>query len=296
MMATHPALPAVRDWSRVTAIDGTLTLIDEPHVHELLDAHTWLVRGRDRDLLVDCGLGVGDLPALLAQLTDREPTAVLTHAHVDHMGAAHAFAHCWAHPLEAVASPELGSLLGSAWAAQGGLQDFDLPPSPISAVPHAGYDPSSYELRPAHVTRHLRDGDRVDLRDRELTVLHLPGHSPGSIALFDASDGTLFSGDVVYDDVLLDELPRSAREQYVHTMKRLRELPVRTVRPGHGPSFDPQRLRRIIDDCIASAEARATGSSWKPLVPSTRTWSDSRRSRPVRRGRTGAGPSRDPSH
>lgn len=43
-MATHPALPVVRDWSRGTAIDGTLTLIDEPHVHELLDAHTWLVR------------------------------------------------------------------------------------------------------------------------------------------------------------------------------------------------------------------------------------------------------------
>ncbi|WP_406337156.1 hypothetical protein [Streptomyces sp. NBC_00649] len=49
----------VHDWFRVTTIDSTLTLIDEPHVHELLDANTWLVRGRDRDLLVDCGLGVG---------------------------------------------------------------------------------------------------------------------------------------------------------------------------------------------------------------------------------------------
>ncbi|MFD8778351.1 MBL fold metallo-hydrolase [Streptomyces sp. NPDC059916] len=259
-MATHPALPVVQDWFRVTAIDSTLTLIDEPHVHELLDSNTWLVRGRDRDLLVDCGLGVGDLPALLAQLTAREPTVVLTHAHLDHMGAAHVFAHCWAHPLEAVESPELGSLLGSVWAAQGGLPDFDLPPLLISAVPHEGYDPSSYELRPAHVTRHLGDVDRIDLGDRALTVLHLPGHSPGSIALLDEADGTLFSGDVVYDDVLLDELPGSDREKYVHTMKRLRELPVRIVRPGHGPSFDRQRLCRIIDDYIASAEAPAGGS------------------------------------
>ncbi|MFE4771605.1 MBL fold metallo-hydrolase [Streptomyces sp. NPDC056713] len=260
MMATHPALPVVQDWFRVTAIDSTLTLIDEPHVHELLDANTWLARGRDRDLLVDCGLGVGDLPALLAQLTAREPTVVLTHAHLDHMGAAHAFAHCWAHPLEAVESPELGSLLGSVWAAQGGLPDFDLPPLLISAVPHAGYDPSSYELRPAHVTRHLRDGDGIDLGDRALTVLHLLGHSPGSIALLDEADGTLFSGDVVYDDVLLDELRGSDREKYVHTMKRLRELPVRIVRPGHGPSFDRQRLCRIIDDYIASAQVPAGGS------------------------------------
>lgn len=48
-MATHPALPAVQDWFRVTAIDSALTLIGEPHVHELLDANIWLVRGRDRD-------------------------------------------------------------------------------------------------------------------------------------------------------------------------------------------------------------------------------------------------------
>ena len=40
----------------------------------------------------------------------------------------------------------------------------------------------------------------VDPGGRPLTVLHLPGHSPGSIALFDPADGTLFSGDVVYDD------------------------------------------------------------------------------------------------
>ncbi|WP_406101296.1 MBL fold metallo-hydrolase [Streptomyces sp. NBC_01003] len=104
-------------------------------------------------------------------------------------------------------APELGSLLGSTWAAGGGLHDFDLPPLLISTVPHAGYDPSSYELRPARVTRQLHDGGRIDLGDRAPTVLHLPGHSPGSIALFDESDGTLFSGDVVYDDVLLDELP-----------------------------------------------------------------------------------------
>ncbi|MFE2734186.1 hypothetical protein [Streptomyces sp. NPDC059349] len=70
----------------------------------------------------------------------------------------------------------------------------------------------------------------------------------------------MFSGDVVYDDVLLDELPGSDREKYVHTMKRLRELPVRIVRPGHGPSFDRQRLCRIIDDYVASAQAPAGGS------------------------------------
>jgi glyoxylase-like metal-dependent hydrolase (beta-lactamase superfamily II) len=58
----------------------------------------------------------------------------------------------------------------------------------------------------------------VDLGDRTLTVLHLPGHSPGSIALFDENDGTLFSGDIIYDDVLLDYLPGGNTEQYAHSL------------------------------------------------------------------------------
>jgi glyoxylase-like metal-dependent hydrolase (beta-lactamase superfamily II) len=78
-------------------------------------------------------------------------------------------------------------------------------------------------------------------------VLPLPGHSPGSIALFDQRDGTLFSGDVVYDDVLLDTIAGSDRDLYRASLGRLRELPVRVVRPGHGPSFGPRRLHSIID-------------------------------------------------
>jgi glyoxylase-like metal-dependent hydrolase (beta-lactamase superfamily II) len=57
----------------------------------------------------------------------------------------------------------------------------------------------------------------------------------------------LFSGDVVYDDVLLDSTTGSDRGLYRASMRRLRELPVRVVRPGHGPSFGSQRLRSIID-------------------------------------------------
>ena len=56
---------------------------------------------------------------------------------------------------------------------------------------------ASYLLK---VTQRLADGDVLDLGDRCLRVIHLPGHSPGSIALLDiGSDRSLFSGDVVYD-------------------------------------------------------------------------------------------------
>jgi glyoxylase-like metal-dependent hydrolase (beta-lactamase superfamily II) len=65
--------------------------------------------------------------------------------------------------------------------------------------------------------------------------------------LFDPGDGTLFSGDVVYDDVLLDSIAGSDPARYRASLGRLRDLPVRVVRPGHGPSFGRRRLHALID-------------------------------------------------
>ena len=73
------------------------------------------------------------------------------------------------------------------------------------------------------------------------------------MGLFDDRDGTLFSGDVVYDDVLLDRLPGSDRRRYAHSLGRLRDLPVHLVRPGHDHSFDRERLHDLIDDYRRSA-------------------------------------------
>ena len=58
----------------------------------------------------------------------------------------------------------------------------------------------------APATTLLCDGDVVDLGDRAFEVLHLPGHSPGSIGLWEPATGVLFSGDAIYDGPLLDEL------------------------------------------------------------------------------------------
>jgi glyoxylase-like metal-dependent hydrolase (beta-lactamase superfamily II) len=241
-----PALPVARDWFRIRPAGHALTVIDEPHVHSLLQANSWLVRGQDGDLLFDSGLGVASLRTALDGIISPDPVLVLSHAHLDHMGSAHEFADCRAHPAERTGNPLPGSLEGPALAAELGL-DEALPPLLVTARPDEAWDPAAYRLRPARVTQPLGDGDIVDPGGRPLTVLHLPGHSPGSIALFDQRDGTLFSGDVVYDDVLLDAVTGSDPELYRASLRRLRELPVRAVRPGHGPSFGPRRLHSIID-------------------------------------------------
>jgi glyoxylase-like metal-dependent hydrolase (beta-lactamase superfamily II) len=96
----------------------------------------------------------------------------------------------------------------------------------------------------------LEEGEIIDLGDRNFEVLHLPGHTPGSIGLYERASETLFSGDAIYDGPLVDMLPESDIVAYAKTLKRLRELPVRAVHGGHEPSFDGDRLIEIIDDYL----------------------------------------------
>jgi glyoxylase-like metal-dependent hydrolase (beta-lactamase superfamily II) len=80
----------------------------------------------------------------------------------------------------------------------------------------------------------------------------LPGHSPGSIALFDQHSGEFLSADAIYDGGLTDNVPTSDIETYIKTMKRLLELDVTICHGGHGPSFDNARMHEIARGYIAS--------------------------------------------
>lgn len=237
-------------WFRAEDLGDGVTRIDEPGVHPLLQANIWHVRGRDRDLVVDSGLGVASLRQHVPALFERDPVLVVTHAHLDHLGGAHEFPVRWGHADEPMADPPPGSLHLAPLSAELGLDPALVEEKPppdllLAELPYGSYNPESYRLRPAAATRSVGDGDQVELGDRSFVVLHLPGHSAGSIGLFDEASGVLFSGDVVYDDVLLDELTGSSIGDYLATMARLGDLPVRVVYPGHGDSFGADLMHQI---------------------------------------------------
>jgi glyoxylase-like metal-dependent hydrolase (beta-lactamase superfamily II) len=70
----------------------------------------------------------------------------------------------------------------------------------------------------------LRDGDRVDLGGRTLTVLHTPGHSPDSICLLDEHDGLLFAADTISTGPIYAQLPDSDLEAFAASTRRLADL------------------------------------------------------------------------
>ncbi|MEV0217337.1 MBL fold metallo-hydrolase [Micromonospora sp. NPDC050695] len=102
-------------------------------------------------------------------------------------------------------------------------------------------------MEPLTLKRTIDDGDRINLGGHVLTVLHLPGHTPGSIALLEERSGTLYSGDIVYDGALIDDLPNSDVAAYRRSLEFLADLDVSVVHPGHGHSFDRTRLHQLAE-------------------------------------------------
>jgi len=245
-------------WYETKALDDGVTHIWEPHIKPFYRCNIWHVRGRDRDLLLDSGMGVVSLRARVAALAGRPLLAVASHTHFDHIGSHHEFAERAVHRAEAdiMAAPSRDSTLAERYVTD------DI----FTALPPGGYDSREYRVVAAPATRLLDDGDTIDLGDRRLEVLHLPGHSPGSIALWEAATGTLFSGDAVYDGPLVDDCYHSDVADYLASMERLRRLPARAVHGGHFPSFGRERFLGLIDDyvagkrrpgCPAEAQARS---------------------------------------
>lgn len=246
-------------WFERRNLGDGVTLLWEPHVHPLLRCNIWHVSGGDTDLLIDTGLGVASLAQAARDLFERPLTVVLTHCHMDHAGGAHEFGTCCIHTAEAEALANADNHLpldvsvysetDLAWLSGIG---YDISSGLLTAIPHAGFDLNTHRMKSAVASRLLVEGDIIDTGRRAFEVLHLPGHSPGSIALLERATGVLFSGDAIYDGPLLDQIPGSDIAAYVGTMERLRDLPVSVVHAGHEPSFGRQRLIEIADAYLSS--------------------------------------------
>lgn len=226
------------DWYRLQTKTDGVTLIDEPFIQPFYRCNMWHIRGRDRDLLVDSGMGVVSLRDWVPLVTERALTAVSSHTHFDHIGCHHEFDDRCVHHAEAdlLANPTREATLADPYVTD---DIFDL-------LPPAPYQSATYQVKSAPATRLLSDGDVVDLGDRQFEVIHTPGHSPGGIALWEAATATLFSGDIVYDGPLIEDTYHADAADYHRSMVRLYDLPVRVVHGGHFPSYDGARHRAII--------------------------------------------------
>jgi glyoxylase-like metal-dependent hydrolase (beta-lactamase superfamily II) len=236
------AIAEAHEWYETIRMANDVTLIHEPWIKPFFRCNMWHVRGRDRDLLFDSGLGHFSLKQHVALLGEKPLLCVASHTHFDHIGCHHEFAHRLVHSAEAdiLADPRNDLTLADKYATE---EMFDRRPS--------GWKTESYEIVSAPAERVLEDRDVIDLGDRLFEVVHTPGHSPGGIGLYERKTGIFLAGDIVYDGPLIDDAYHSDRDAYQATFVRIRALAVSVVHGGHFPSFGPTRYRQIIDEYLA---------------------------------------------
>lgn len=237
-------------WFQTQAVEPGLFVTVEPDVDPMFRANLYTVHGRDADLQLDFGVGVAPLrPAL--PLTGKPVIALASHAHVDHVGGFHEFAERWGPAAEASHFADMAE----AGTLQGVFRGW---PGVLTALPEPGFRLADWRLIPAPLTHALNDGDRLDLGVRQFTVLELPGHSPGCLALLDEIDGLFLTGDAIYDDELVDDIPGASVAHYRATMRRLKEIDFRIGHGGHGPAFTPARLREIASAYLAATDGASS--------------------------------------
>lgn len=96
------------------------------------------------------------------------------------------------------------------------------------------------EIDGIHVKKKLKDGQSIKLGKTSLEVIHTPGHTPGSICLYEPRNKSLFSGDTVFvDGIGRTDFPGGSFEDLKRSVEKLLKLHdergIEKLYPGHGP-------------------------------------------------------------
>jgi glyoxylase-like metal-dependent hydrolase (beta-lactamase superfamily II) len=84
------------------------------------------------------------------------------------------------------------------------------------------------------VDRTVKEGDVIDLGELKLTVLNTPGHTPGSICLYEEKEGFLFSGDTLFPDGGFGRTDLGGSDaDMVASLDRVASLDIEVLYPGH---------------------------------------------------------------
>jgi glyoxylase-like metal-dependent hydrolase (beta-lactamase superfamily II) len=241
--------------------------------------NVYLLEEQDGGLcLFDSGLGSDEARAALDEGFRRlgrryaeVRRIVVSHGHVDHYGNAQnvveraggavpVFAH--AADIDKVAAS--GVHWRERMAHYGALfVRLGVPPEVLAVLAEEGGRGQKLARR-VHEVRAVGEGTRLRLRHFEGELLHMPGHTPGLLCLWIPEHRLFLADDHLLERVSpnpIIELGPDGEEgffqplvAYLRSVRRLRDLDVDTVLPGHGPPFGEHR--RVIDALLGFYEKR----------------------------------------
>ncbi len=203
---------------------GKVVYEDDEVVFRQLDEHTWignghrtyneslyLVEGNDRAVLIDAGTRVPGLDKIVAGITSKPVTMILTHGHGDHVGGVGPFPEVWIGPADEQ------MLRNSQRRYRGEI-------------------------------KHLTDGETIDLGGRKLEVMFTPGHTSGSVTFFDKENHYGFSGDAFGStNLLVFTYLSNVKASAEKVEKYMKENDIRFLYPGHYSGDNLESPKRVTD-------------------------------------------------
>ena len=144
-----------------------------------------ILRGETGIFVVDNRMGLWPISDHIEAIRERPIHAFCTYSHHDHAGGLFQFSNRLGHSAKAeiFVNPIRANTVAGLLA-----------PSIIKTPPNPAFDASSWCYPSALLTLEVSKGDVIDLGNRVLQTLHLPGHSPGSVGLWEANSGLLITG------------------------------------------------------------------------------------------------------
>ena len=180
--------------------------------------NSYLIVGQKKAALIDLAVDTPELFAYAQQLAGRPVQLFLTHGHPDHIYHIDSVPEAWLHPA-----------------------DHDMLKMGIGSISDAHSDT---------VLHALHDGQTIELGDRFLDVIALPGHTLGSVLFLDRKTGILLSGDTCARRLLYGVTPTVPLSDHCEYLEKLLRLSFNTMYTAHDRCGLPKDYLRTILHCI----------------------------------------------
>jgi glyoxylase-like metal-dependent hydrolase (beta-lactamase superfamily II) len=212
--ASLPLSAESDDWYQVyESADGVFSIV-EPY--QLQETISHLIVGKESALLFDTGIGLIPLRPVVERITNLPVIVLNSHTHYDHVGGNWEFD-------TVLAVDSVYTRANMAGFENSRIAGDFLPEAFCKGAPE-GAEIAAFHTKPWMASGLVKDGEMIDLGGRTLEVLHVPGHTPDALALLDAENRLLFTGDTWYDASLWLFVRETNLEDYVVSISRLAEL------------------------------------------------------------------------
>ncbi len=198
----------------------------------------YLIEGKDRAILLDTGLGVGNIKEYVEQLTSLPYIVILSHGHLDHAGGASLFESVYINQNDVSLLHNHSDIAGRKAYLESVLGEGFVPEDAYVTFKEIEYLP-------------IKEGDVIDLGGLTVEVIEAPGHTQGSLCFLIKEKRILFTGDACNNFTFLF-LPESLPvEDYGHTIKKLlaRDEEYDRVLVSHVNHELPKSVIRDVYEC-----------------------------------------------